>query len=142
MNSDPEDFLIPKLVDVAVVGFDVRANEHVFTLSNGGTITSGGLWRLLAQRVIVATELDLGQVHWQPDAKPISVLVDEQMQTHLLNKTILAARVSVPTGDLAITLVGEVELQFIKLHSFLESWEVRLPGAHVLVDAWGRVNRW
>lgn len=143
MANDPEVFLVPQLVGLAVVGIDqTPPGDNVFLLSNGGTIVSGGLWRLLANGAIVATELDLGLTHWDPDAPPMAVQVEKQMREHLFEHVILDARVLVPTGDLVIRLSGDVTLQFIKLHSFLESWQMTCSGLHVLVNAWGEVSLW
>jgi hypothetical protein len=72
----------------------------------------------------------------------MDVQTEEQIRKHVVGRSIVHAHVTVPTGDLVLNFPGGVTLEFIKLHSFLESWQVLCPGLHLLVDAWGQVSQW
>jgi len=141
MDSIATPHLIPALVGSTITEFVTR-DGHIFELSSGGQITSGGLWRLLLGGKIAATELDYEQSDWRPGAPPMKVQVRDQLLAHVVGKPILSARVTVPTGDLVIDLPDGSTLEFIKLHSFLESWQVSTRDLLLLVDAWGQVNQW
>lgn len=134
--------LVPELQGVCVVGFDVVLDEHRFALGNCGSITSGGLWRLLIDGAIAGTELDYGKADWRTNGTSMSTQIEDLLKSRLLGNPIVSVGVRVPTGDLIIDFPNGVVLEFIKLHSFLESWEVKAPGMYLLVDAWGRVNKW
>jgi hypothetical protein len=142
MDSVSPPHLVPHLLGCTISEFTVRAGEHIFALNNGGHITSGGLWRLLLMGRIAVTEMDYEQSNWQSEAKPMNMQVEDKLFAHVIGKPILGARVTVPTGDLVIDLSEGAAIEFIKLHSFLESWEVLSPGMHLLVDAWGQVSEW
>ena len=70
--------------------------------------------------------------------------MDAQVHKHCSNICLSAAFLRLgfrPTGDLIIASRG-VELQFIKLHSFLESWQIRFEGLQFSSTLGGEVNQW
>lgn len=142
MSHSVSHFEVPGLVGTDISALLIEDGDQVFAFRGDGRIVSGGLWRLLVKGTIAATEADLTQSDWRPNSKSIEEQVNGQLNSHVFDKTILRAYVTVPTGDLVIHLPDDVTLEFIKRHSFLEAWEVRAPGLHLLVDAWGRVQQW
>jgi len=141
MDTVAPPHLVPTLLGDTITEFVVQ-DVHTFTLDSGGHITSGGLWRLLLNGQIAATEMDYEQTDWRTEAPPMKTQVEAKVLAHVIGKPVVGARVTVPTGDLIIDFPDGATLEFIKLHSFLESWQVSARGLHLLVDAWGQVNQW
>ena len=142
IQADHSRFEVPSLVNDSISAFEVLDGVHRFLLRSGARVSSGGLWRLLVQGQIVATEHDYALRDWRPNSQPMDVQTQERVRAHVLGKNIVDAFVTVPTGDLVINCGTDARLEFIKLNSFLESWEAVMPGVHLLVDAWGQVNQW
>jgi hypothetical protein len=107
-----------------------------FSFSNGGSICTESLWRLVSSERIVVTSADHGHVFGLPEPVDASKLV----LAATYEQTVVSLSIVPTVSDLLILFSGNAQLQFLNTSCGYEGWRTSYQSGEVICIGGGRIS--